>query len=375
MVSRILNTSRVLYFSEEKSQFLSREMGWEFHKKSQLSQIKVDLCSKENVVVVLIGTKIDELELLKDFPENSLWVHLYADEIYSPKLNLALMKLKSVRGILRSYPLPETTLLGSLKRWIYANSRFLLQRRRLDSDFLHSCLSGLVIVGRQHFCKFLHLVYGISHISLIPGYTNLFASSIAEYVNGFGDGDISLLSETSQKNIESSFERPRKFAIGFVGQLGNAWRKFLLEQLMETSNVLEDESIKLVSRNGFGGTVGANGADQHSGKEYVEILCNSSFVLVPPGNYAQSTFRFLESIVCGASPLFDFHSPTDPGYLPPFGTGIDLLKLLTSIKESIALEPSFPSSLVQIEMPSDIWKLEARQFLKKANEELLQKSK
>jgi len=374
LVSGNLNTSRILYFSEEKSQFLSREMGWEFHEKSQLSQIRIEELS-HYTVVVLIGTEIDELEQLKDFPENSLWVHLYADEIYSPKLNLALIKLKSIRGILRSYPLPERTLLVSLKRWIYSNSRFLFQRRRVSIEFLLSCLSGLVILGRQYLCKFLHSIYRIPYINFIPGYTNLFALSIAKYVNDFVGDDSFFLLENSQKNIDSNFEKHRKFAISFVGQTGNAWRKFLLEQLMKTSNVLEDEKIKVVSRSGFGGTAGANGADIHSGKEYVEILCNSSLVLVPPGNYAQSTFRFLESIICGAIPLFDFHSPTDPGYLPPFGTGIDLLKMLTFIRESKVIEPTIGSSSIQIEMSSEIWKSEAQQFLQKVNAELLGKSK
>jgi len=77
---------------------------------------------------------------------------------------------------------------------------------------------------------------------------------------------------------------------------------------------------------------------------------NSKLALCPPGNYSNNTFRIAESLICGAAPVYNQGSITDPicTYLY-LDEGI--LELPRRWKEKVAvavkLDQSFVSNCVE----------------------------
>jgi hypothetical protein len=101
-----------------------------------------------------------------------------------------------------------------------------------------------------------------------------------------------------------------------MGQRGSFWRRYALEEL-QLSELVRQSTILV--RDEFGGTLGANGASIETGQEYVAGLLNTNISMCPPGNYSSSTFRYLESLICGAIPAIAEGTPTDALFRAPFG--------------------------------------------------------
>jgi hypothetical protein len=158
----------------------------------------------------------------------------------------------------------------------------------------------------------LHQKFSKDIIYLPIGYTNLFARSIVTFVSHHSelgiDENISLLqmSETLNRNFE------KKIIFCFSGQKGKFWRTKAIEDFRRWNTSNSNFAIKINVRKGFSGTEGANGVTESVGLNYVQELLASRFVLCPPGNYSIYTFRFLESIVSGALPLYCYPCPSDP---------------------------------------------------------------
>ena len=129
--------------------------------------------------------------------------------------------------------------------------------------------------------------------------------------SGIGQSDLSKDSSLIDKNCEETL-RIKEFS--FVGQKGSVWREFAIARVRQSLNA---EQFTYLERENFGGTLGANEATFQSASEYVQILKESRYAISPPGNYSGATFRWLESIICGAIPLQAFSHPSDPMYRPP----------------------------------------------------------
>ena len=156
------------------------------------------------------------------------------------------------------------------------------------------------MVKRQFFIAVLERVYSKVSIPMPLGYNDLFAESFCK-VNQV-NSDSSLV-KFALKSISA---RNKKFDIAFVGQSGKLTRRVAIEAM---NNVLQKE---LIIRKNYGGAIGIYGATLESGIESVHALMNSKFALCPPGNYSNNTFRIAESLICGAVPMFNQGSITDP---------------------------------------------------------------
>lgn len=298
----------VFYYSTEPSEFVSRELGWKFLELRYLNEL-INSKRNDNSIshVLLIGNNYNELKVLDVLNESSVWVYLYADETYTPRLNRKLVMKKSVKGVIRAYPTSNQNLLKSLvllsKSWLVSwQDVDAVQRIRL----VLATPRGIVFILRKHFVSWLHVFSKKPSLSLLPGYTNLFARTYHEALKVV---EIPFKSFLDSHEILMNSFKPKKYFINFVGQEGKWWRQYAI---WKACHFFKSSEFFLTKRVGFGGTSNANGASSESAKEYLEVLRASRFTLCPPGNYSYGSFRILESLLAQSipilSPIFSWDS-------------------------------------------------------------------
>jgi len=306
--------NQVCYLSKEYNYYLSRELNWIFVEYQKLMNFAELQKKYENATwVFLLGNNLSELKYLNQFARTEFWVYLYGDETFSPIRNLAILRNKHVRGVIRPFPLPRGRYWSTQLKWFINSLKLLKTKKRPFFKIMTLIIYGQVIVSRQYFCKTLHRIFHKRNINSIPGYTNLFAESfLRKSGNQFSN---SSLIHIGRLNITETSES-RYWPISFVGQAGNVSREsaIIAAQMCQGS-----ENFKCITREKFGGTKGSYDASNATADEYIEILSRSKFSLCPGGNYSTATFRFLESIILGGIPLISLESPTDPGFELPFG--------------------------------------------------------
>lgn len=305
---------KVAYVAGVHSEFIVRELGWDHFPIKEIEPESFSSQFKGFVVIVAVGTDVSELTLLRKLPEKSVFVHLYADETYHPRLNLKLIKCKSIRGVIRSYSISNKGLIHLESTYLKGvKLNFRLKHTRKVFRYLWSLLAGQTLLLRQYFVFWIHKFYKVQSIDFVPGYTNLFARTLSQLI-GLGTLRESLLRNKDVSDYVSNSVRSFKFF--FIGQSGNYWRRYAIDSLQHSE--FRSSSVITV-RDSFGGTLGANGASIESGQEYVSGLLNSQVSICPPGNYSSSTFRYLESVICGAIPAIAEGIPTDALFRAPFG--------------------------------------------------------
>jgi hypothetical protein len=251
--------------------------------------------------IIQIGPSEQETRDLKGFPKASLIVQFHADETYLSKINYQVIKNPAVAMILRSYPIPKFNPLKLFRSECFGFMD-LLDNFSIDNllEFLKLFGAGLVMAKRQVFIATLERIYSKTSIPMPLGYNDLFAESFRK-VNPVKEG-LSLvdfaLGMVPIKN--------KKFDIAFVGQSGKFTRRVAIKAM---SKALSKE---IILRKNYGGAIGIYGATVESGIENVNALTNSKLALCPPGNYSSNTFRIAESLICGAVPVFNQGSATDP---------------------------------------------------------------
>ncbi len=283
-------------------EFWRREFGATVYRKDSNYLDRLNACVDSGAIpVVQIGPSIQETLDLKGFPTGSLIVQFHADETYLPKINYQIIRNPAVYMILRSYPIPKLILFKFFKSQ-YFGFRDLLENFSFRNllEFIKLVAAGVVMVKRQIFIAFLERLYSKVSVPMPLGYNDLFAESFCK-VNQV-NSDSSLV-KFALKSISA---RNKKFEISFVGQLGKLTRSFAIEAMSKIS------SKKLIIRSNYGGAIGIYGATLDSGIENIQALMNSKLALCPPGNYSNNTFRLAESLICGAAPMFNQGSITDP---------------------------------------------------------------
>lgn len=345
------------YFSDSKISFLSNEMGWIHNKKAELEALlDHPLLWQSRIKVILIGNSLAEIKAIKGFPRSSLWVLLYGDETWNPRLNKSLLKTHSLIGTIRPYPAASKSLM-SLRRLYLASLRYLPRKfsfRKLVRGLAFSC----AVVFRQTYINILHRKNKKQSINFLPGYTELFVGAI-EAITGIKYSEKSLL-----RSELSLLQSKKKIHYSFVGQKGGTWREFALARLKET--ILKKDFV-YIERPSFGGTKGANGASLETATEYVQTLLDSRFVISPPGNYSGSTFRWLESVICGAIPLQALSSPSDPDFRPP----VTLPDWLNSGSWESVISSANQLSQTESQNCSSALRVEVTSFLESVNRVLI----
>lgn len=313
-----------IYVSDSKNEFISRELGWKRISRLEFEQSCQSGDLLTNLYVFAIGSNLGELRILQKLPRKSIIVHLYADETYAPMLNFKLLRLKSVAAVIRSYPIEPQSILQLQKNFLISIQRNLgLVHFRKFRKYLQSLVAGQILVLRQMFIQVLHKSSEVQLIRFMPGYTNLFATSLMK-VTGLSDNGDSILVNVHLRKFVSEGSRTKE--ITFIGQSGSYWRQNAIESASKIFGVKKGELEFFQIRENFGGTLGANGASLQTGMEYVKDLLNSQFSLCPPGNYSNNTFRYCESLICGSIPIIAEGSPCDPSFRALFGPALTCRK-------------------------------------------------
>jgi hypothetical protein len=283
-------------------EFWRREFWAEVSAKDENYLVRVgDLISSGIMPVIQIGPSEQEVLDLKGLPKASVVVQFHADETYLPKINYQIIRNPAVSMILRSYPVPEFKLskIFSSQR---AGLRDLSQNFTIRNflEYLKLVFAGMAMVKRQVFIAVLERIYSKVSVPMPLGYNDLFAESYCA-VN-----KVEKNSSLIEFAINGFPARNKKTEISFVGQLGKLTRRFAIKAM---ENISPKE---LIIRRNYGGAIGIYGATLESGIESVQALMNSKLALCPPGNYSNNTFRIAESLICGAMPMFNQGSITDP---------------------------------------------------------------
>lgn len=103
------------------------------------------------------------------------------------------------------------------------------------------------------------------------------------------------------KDYKINKHLPKKYLWSFVGQVQNPFR----QQAVEVLSKMDDGYLKGIS--GFGGYT-PDGMDY---QEYLDIMCQSKFVICPAGSMSVDSFRLYEAMECGAIPITDKRAPRD----------------------------------------------------------------
>jgi len=101
-------------------------------------------------------------------------------------------------------------------------------------------------------------------------------------------------------NYKINKHLPKKYLWSFIGQNQNPFRNKCVDVLKE----LPDGFLHVAD--GFGG-----GSDGIEYQEYLDVLCQSKYVVCPSGSFTADCFRVYEAILCGAIPICDRRSPRD----------------------------------------------------------------
>jgi len=94
----------------------------------------------------------------------------------------------------------------------------------------------------------------------------------------------------------------KKYLWSFVGQVQNPARQACVAALEKLGGGYM-QICELFGGNG-------NGAVEY--QDYLDIMCQSKFVICPSGSMSVDSFRLYEAIECGAIPITERRSPRDP---------------------------------------------------------------
>jgi hypothetical protein len=109
---------------------------------------------------------------------------------------------------------------------------------------------------------------------------------------------------TRLRDFKINTHLPKKYLWSFVGQVQNESRQACVNVLRN----LPDGYLQEVQW--FGGQ--GDGAVEY--QNYLDIMCQSKYVICPSGSMSVDSFRLYEAIECGAIPITEIKSPRDPAW-------------------------------------------------------------
>ena len=102
------------------------------------------------------------------------------------------------------------------------------------------------------------------------------------------------------KDYKVNSHLPKKYLWSFVGQVQNPYRQECVKWL----KTMPDGFLHIADS--FGGI--KNGIEY---QEYLDIMCQSKFVICPSGSMSADCFRVYEAMECGAIPIVNTRCPRD----------------------------------------------------------------
>lgn len=101
------------------------------------------------------------------------------------------------------------------------------------------------------------------------------------------------------KDYKINQAKEKKYQWSFIGQIQNPFR----QQCIDVLKKMPDGFLHTTKK--FGGLC-KNGVDY---QKYLDIMCQSKYVICPSGSFTPESFRLYEAMECGAIPIVDARSP------------------------------------------------------------------
>jgi hypothetical protein len=265
-----------------EAEFLKREFGLILTEinTSNLATIK------NSTTCIFATTNPIELEpVIKDSNPDSLIIFILGNETYSVPIFEYLNRYKDKIKLALIYNLPKRTSywvsLRCLLAAIYDGGLFF----KIDGvHLIRNFKNGVDFMRRNRELKFDY-----KHFDFPLGYTNMFVKEL----NALG------LAKDNKSLFNDDFFYPflnSKFkTMSFIGANGSWARRLAVKKMKK---LVKDNQVQVVQDS----YKGLNSPFESS-TSYIKSLIDSKFVLCPPGNLTNKTFRYLESLLMGALPI------------------------------------------------------------------------
>lgn len=159
--------------------------------------------------------------------------------------------------------------------------------------YLETIKSGIVILTSDEDAYFDYKAAVPSHLEIWTQYWTADREEIKERL---------LIGTPSRfKDYKINLSLPKKYLWSFVGQVQNPFR----QQCVEVLKTLGGGFMQIPE---FFGGLGKDGMEY---QEYLDIMCQSKYVICPSGSMSVDSFRLYEAIECGAIPITDMRSPRE----------------------------------------------------------------
>jgi hypothetical protein len=221
--------------------------------------------------------------IFRNCPKQSLVVFATGNEYYDLQYFRKLDNYEAIKYAFVEYlpSVPSRNPLAYIYRFIFRDIRVILRKEFLF--FLFRALRAYVGI------KKLKLI--TPHFLLPIGYTDRFFNELQKIETMNSHDSLFSLKFGSQLNS-------RNVTPFFAGQKGSWFRRRTLSQF-------ESRSASITKYPVWGGNLSSENSS------YAQGMCNSIFVVCPPGNRSNETNRYYESIICGAIPLISTRTISD----------------------------------------------------------------
>jgi hypothetical protein len=278
-------------------EFLRRELAvkWRTVDLPTLNREIAQRWSQGNQTLLLISNPEKYSELVQDAPSESLVLFLLSDEAYSP-LRRRLASSESVATVFRHYDLHYVGIFRGLKKALESLNLVINETWTLK-EYLKLIVQGIRSQTRMKSWRKIPVPVFICPL----GYTEKFALAFCEIRREVKEWqslfDI-LIDNTIPRSIEYCFRGSR-------GQLQRQQMISSIQALQKANDVvLVDGEWSGISSSSLSGT------------EYVQSLLRSINAICPPGYTNNESFRYYESLICGANPIELPIALSHMGYLP-----------------------------------------------------------
>lgn len=265
-----------------ESEFLKREFGL------LLTEInKNNLVTIKNLETCFFATTnaVDLESIIREAKSKSLIIFILGNETYSVPIFEFLNSYEDKIKLAFIYNLPKrTSYLVTLRSLLAAIYDLGLPFYKDGKILLRNFKNGIDFMRRNRKLKILY-----PHFDFPLGYTNMFVNEL---------NTLELIKdEKSLFNDEFlyKFVNNKIKTMSFIGANGSWARKLAIKIMIK---LVTDNKVKVVQ-----GSYKSLGTFNHSSTIYVESLIESKFILCPPGNLTNKTFRYLEALLMGALPV------------------------------------------------------------------------
>jgi hypothetical protein len=288
-----------------ESEFLRRELRVKWRVSCEDDLVTEVLnnwgVQKRTLIVASDVRRYDSL--LNNCPSDSIVFFILSDEAYSPRA-LRIAKHKSIRVIFRHYDIRPLSLIQSVLLVLESTHLITYRGLRLLSFF------KIVLQGFRSRIRMNRWNKLAVPVEICPlGYTSKFAQSFCElYEEEIAEND-------SLFCLKVEAWEKRDYAYSFRGNYGQLQRRYMISQIEGGSEIADI----VTSGSGWNGSF----ESELSARDYIQSLLRSKKVLCPPGYTNNESFRYYESIICGAIPVEIPFALSHMGYLPCRVAGAD----------------------------------------------------